>query len=288
MAFAAGLILSQFACGSKAPANLVTNTSSPTTTPNLAANTNTNAQPDVAVPTFDNAQAAFSAGEKYSDKDEVEKSIECYEQAVKLDPDLAEGYFKLGIAYALLEVDDTRIPGDSVPGEKPAKTGKGNVVEPANKSGKAFEQAVKAYKKLLAKNPADDLAQYNLGRAFSKLNKDVDSEKALRQAVKLKPEDAEYQRELGATLSKLAKYDEAIKALKKAESLEPDNSQIEGLLEKAMAGKKRVDFGKLKNDESQNGKDGKTDSNSNANALPRDRREPPRTMGNNEVQIRKP
>ena len=82
------------------------------------------------------------------------------------------------------------------------------------------------------------MAQYNLGRSYSKLNEDEDSEKALRLAVKLKPEDSEYQMELGATLNKLAKYDEAIKALKKAASIDPGNSQIEDLLEKAQAGKK--------------------------------------------------
>jgi len=68
-------------------------------------------------------------------------------------------------------------------------------------------------------------------------------EKALRQAVKLKPEETLYQTELGAILIKLAKYDEAIKALKKAIELDAENSEAAELLEKAQAGKKRIDFG---------------------------------------------
>jgi len=110
-------------------------------------------------------------------------------------------------------------------------------------SEKAFEKAVSAYKKIIAKNAQDDSAFYNLGRSYNKLDEDEDAEKALRQAVKLKPEETLYQTELGAILIKLAKYDEAIKALKKAIELDAENSEAAELLEKAQAGKKRIDFG---------------------------------------------
>ena len=42
---------------------------------------------------------------------------------------------------------------------------------------------------------------------------------------------------------KLAQYDEAVRVLKKALELDPENSEAEELLEKAEAGKKRIDFG---------------------------------------------
>jgi cytochrome c-type biogenesis protein CcmH/NrfG len=110
-------------------------------------------------------------------------------------------------------------------------------------SDKAFANAVKAYEKILAKNPKDDVAQFNIGRSYNKLNEDKDAEKALRQAVKLKPEDSEYLTELGAILVKLAQYQEAVSFLKKAVKLDENNSQAEQLLEKAEAGRKRIDFG---------------------------------------------
>ncbi len=65
----------------------------------------------------------------------------------------------------------------------------------------------------------------------------------MRQAVKLKPEDSEYLTELGAILIKLAQYQEAVTFLKKAVKLDENNSQAEQLLEKAEAGRKRIDFG---------------------------------------------
>ncbi len=110
-------------------------------------------------------------------------------------------------------------------------------------SDKAFENAVKAYKKILAKNPKDDVAQFNIGRSYNKLNEDKEAVKSLRQAVKFKPEDSEYQTELGAILVKLAQYQEAVNVLKKALKLDENNSQAEQLLEKAEAGRKRIDFG---------------------------------------------
>jgi tetratricopeptide (TPR) repeat protein len=310
--FSAVVVCSQYGCGGNPPANNISNLSSPTATPTPKVETNQNAnfananvKQDIPVPTFTDANTAFSEGNKYFDTNETEKSIEAFKQAVKLDPNLAEAYFKLGVSYALLEKENakTTIPGEAEEAAKAAKTAKkgsknskGKFVAPrTTDSEKAFDEAVKAYKKIVAKNPKDDLAQYNLGRAYSKLNEDEDSEKALRLAVKLKPDDSEYQRELGATLNKLAKYDEAIKALKKSASLEPDNSQTEDLLEKAQAGKKRVDFGKAKNEEKnavdkvndKGSSSGKTKDN-NPSTPPKDKREPPRKVENNEVKISKP
>ncbi len=42
---------------------------------------------------------------------------------------------------------------------------------------------------------------------------------------------------------KLAQYEEAVAALKKAVSLDDSNLQAQELLEKAQAGRKRIDFG---------------------------------------------
>lgn len=198
---------------------------------------------ETPLPTFTDAETAFAEGNKLFDGNENEKAAEAFRQAVKLNPDLAEAYFKLGITYSLLENEQkaTENP-DETPTPKPTKKGKKDV-PPPTKANKAFENAVKAYKKILAKNPKDDAAHFNLGRSYNKLNDDKEAEKSLRQAVKLKPEDSLYQIELGAILIKLAQYDEAVSALKKAIKLDETNLQAEELLEKAAAGKKRVDFG---------------------------------------------
>jgi tetratricopeptide (TPR) repeat protein len=210
------------------------------------ANTNVRSS-ETPLPTFTNADEALAEGKKLLDALETEKAVEALFQAVKLNPDLAEAHFNLGIAYSLIEKEEeetaiTQI--EATPTPKPTRKGKKNAAPVRTKnSEKAFDNAVKAYKKIIAKNKLDDAAHFNLGRAYNKLNEDQDAMKALREAVKLKPDDAEYQIEYGVILMKLAQYQEAVAALKKAVSLDDSNLQAQELLEKAEAGRKRIDFG---------------------------------------------
>ena len=209
---------------------------------------NTNVKPaETPLPIFTNADEALAEGKKLLDALETEKAIEALFQAVKLNPDLAEAHFNLGIAYSLIEKEEeetaiTQI--ETTPTPKPTRKGRKNAPPVRTKnSEKAFDNAVKAYKKIIAKNKLDDAAHFNLGRAHNKLNEDQDAMKALREAVKIKPDDPEYQIEYGAILMKLAQYEEAVAALKKAVSLDDSNLQAQELLEKAQAGRKRIDFG---------------------------------------------
>ena len=185
---------------------------------------------------YTDANLALADGNKYLDEGETDKAIDVLNQAVKLNPDLAEAWFKLGIAYALAEMrDEVLVEANEA---EPQPTSKSPA--PKANSEKAFEKAVAAYKKLIDANDQDDVAYYNLGRAYNKLNEDENAAKALKQAVKLKPDDTEYQTELGAILIKLAQYQEAIPPLKKALELDPENIRAMELLEDAEAGRKRV------------------------------------------------
>lgn len=244
-------------------ANTATPAASPTANANSNANANGNtnvnsnsaeAVKDEPVPTFTDAQTALDEGNKYLDKVENDKAIEAFKQATKLNPDLAEAHFKLGIAYSQVENDkeaevNQKIDPDATPTPKlqtKKVQGKLVTVGPETNSEKAFKAAVAAYKKILAKNPKDDVAHFNLGRSYNKLNDDKEAEKSLRQAVRLKPDDSQYNTELGSIMIKLAKYDEALGFLKKALKLDETNSQAEFLIEKAQAGKRREEYGKPK------------------------------------------
>ena len=228
------------------------------------ADVNANVQQNgTANPAFANADEALAEGSRLLDAGETERAIEVLNQAVAMNGDLAEGYFRLGIAYSLVEFRDQVAAEESVeptptpvPGEKKPKEVKSN-------SEIAFEKAVAAYKRLIAANREDHLAYYNMGRSYNKLNEDEDAAKALRQAVELKPDDSEYHTELGSILIKLAKYPEAVGALKKAVELDPNNLEAEELLEKAEAGRKRISFTTLPKDDKKS-----SNSNTNSNSAP--------------------
>lgn len=248
--FLTGVISVQLSCAGKTTVNNASEANTnvqanvePSAETNQSANVKVSNTP---LPQFTDANEAVAEGDKLFDANENEKAIEAYKQAVKLNPDFAEAYFKLGVVYALVESEQEE---PETTAEKPAKTparakkSKKDAPVLETDSDKAFDNAIKAYKKILAKNPKDDLAHFNLGRSYNKLNQDEEAEKALREAVKLQPENAEYQTELGAILVKLAHYEEAVNALKKALKIEENNPQAESLLEKAEAGRKRIDFG---------------------------------------------
>lgn len=203
-------------------------------------NTAADPTPAMSAAEFTDANAALAEGTKLLDMGDTDRAIEVLNRSVELNPDLADAYFQLGIAYALIETRDAAVIEEQVtptptPGEKKQRVATTN-------SEKAFEKAVDAYKKQIEANENDDLAYFNLGRAYNKLNEDEDAARALRQAVRLKPDDTEYQTELGAILIKLAQYREAISPLRKALELDPENSRASDLLDNAEAGRRRIDF----------------------------------------------
>jgi tetratricopeptide (TPR) repeat protein len=219
------------------------------------ANANVDSQNEFAQIT--DANQALQMGSDLLENNQTEKAIEALLRATELNPDLAEAWFKLGIAYGLIEKEqELEAKTDVNATDEPEKPGRSN-------SDKAFKKAIEAYKKILDQNQDDDVAWFNMGRAYNKLNEDQDAAKALRQAVKLKPDDTDYQTELGAILIKLAQYRDAIPPLKKAIELDPENSRAADLLEDAEAGRNRIDYAGPKSNGNSNAN---ANANSNANA----------------------
>src|SRR5262245_41760632 len=109
------------------------------------ANANANATTE-ALPQYADAATALAEGTKFLDEGDINKAIDALDQAVKLDPNLAEAWFKLGIAHALAEKrDETLVSNEETLANKEGKA--------KSNSEKAFEKAVAAYKKLIDANP---------------------------------------------------------------------------------------------------------------------------------------
>ncbi len=214
-----------------------------------AVNVESNATNSVISPIeYSDANTALADGIKALDTGDTERAIEILNRAVELDPDLADAYFRLGIAHALIEFRDQITASESLESTPPPGDSDKKQKQEKSRSEIAFEKAVAAYKKRINTNKEDHAAYYNLGRSYNKLNEDEDAAKALREAVKLNPDDTEYQTELGSILIKLAKYAEAEAALKKAIELDENNLEAVDLLERAEAGRKRVSFTVLPKD----------------------------------------
>ncbi len=225
------------------------------------------------------ANVALAEGDRLLDENQTEQAIQALKQAVKLNPDLPEPHFKLGIAYALLELQYTQ--SGTVDPDNPD-------VKVKSRSQKAFEKAVETYKKWLTAHPNDDTAHFNLARTYYKLDKIDEAEKEFKQAVKIKPDDADYQTELGGLLIKLAEYRDAITALKKAVELDATNERAASLLEDAEAGQKRLDYVSPKNDANKTVSNRAANANANVSLDPESNsNSAPRTPPANTVKTKK-
>ena len=110
-----------------------------------------------------------------------------FQQAVKLDPDLAEAHFRLALGYEAL---DKREDAES-----------------------QYKKAVDAYKKHLEAKPDDAEAHYNLGQTYANLGNYSEAIREYRQATKLKTDDPDIYYDLGVAHTKLAQYDAAAAAV---------------------------------------------------------------------------
>jgi len=220
------------------------------------------------------AQSLVESGREFYRTDQDEKAVEALEEATRLDPELAEAHFRLGLAY------------DAEGKETEAE--------------EAYKKSVEKYKKQFQSNDKDAEGHYNLGQAYAGLHLYSEAIREYRQATRLKPDDSDIYYDLGVALSKLANYDEAATAFSKSLEIDPENYRAEDALEEAREGAKRIRAGKKhqedllkkqkKADESENSNGDSTNSgsagssksnskdNSNSKPKPKPTRKPAATL----------
>jgi tetratricopeptide (TPR) repeat protein len=164
------------------------------------------------------AQSLVEKGKELYKNDQDEQAAQAFEQAVHLQPEMAEAHLRLGMAYAALEKKD--------------------------EAEESYKKALQLYKKQVEADPKDATAYFYLGEAHSFLHHDEDAARAYRQATRLKPDDEEAFYQLGKAEAKLANYDGAAAAFQKALELDPDDSRASDGLEDARAGVQRIREGK--------------------------------------------
>ena len=184
------------------------------------------------------ARALLQDGKEFYRTDEDDKAVEKFLEAIKLDPDLAEAHFRLGLAY------------DAIAKEQEAEA--------------AYKKSIELYKKL-SDEKKDAESHYNMGQAYAGLHLYTEAVREYRLATKLKDDDSDMFYDLGTAQSKLANYDEAVAAFSKSLEIDPENYRAEDALEEAREGVKRIRAGK-KHQEDLLKKNRKEEDKENANA----------------------
>lgn len=164
------------------------------------------------------ARELLEQGKQLYRDDQDEKAVQAFQEAVKLDPDLAEAHFRLGLGYESLAKRE--------------------------ESEAEYKKAVETYKKYLAEHPDDSEAHYNLGQTFAGLGQYSEAIREYRLATKLKEDDADIFYDLGMAYTKLAQYDAAAAAFSKSLEIDPDNYRAQDGLDEAKEGIKRIRTGR--------------------------------------------
>jgi Flp pilus assembly protein TadD len=164
------------------------------------------------------AREQLEKGKELYRNDQDAEAVLAFQEAVRLDPELAEAHFRLGLGYELV--------------------GKREEAE------SEYKKAVEAYKKYLAEHEADSEAHYDLGQTYAGLGQFSDAIREYREATKLKEDDPDIYYDLGVAHTKLAQYDAAAAAFSKSLEIDPDYYRAQDGLDEAKEGIKRIRAGR--------------------------------------------
>ena len=164
------------------------------------------------------ALSLLEKGKQLYREDHDSEAVDAFQQAVKLDPELAEAHFRLALSYEAL--------------------GKSEEAEAQ------YKKAVEAYKKVIEANPDDAEAHYNLGQTYANLSNYSEAIREYRLATKLKDDDPDMYYDLGVAHTKLAQYDAAAAAFSKSLEIDPDYYRAQDALTEAREGIKRIRVGR--------------------------------------------
>jgi len=164
------------------------------------------------------ARGLLDKGKELYLKDQDAEAVLALQEAVRLDPDLAEAHFRLGLGYESL--------------------GKREEAEAE------YKKAVEAYKKYFDENDNDAEAHYALGQTYANLGQYSEAIREYREATKLKEDDPDMFYDLGVAHTKLAQYDAAAAAFSKSLEIDPDYYRAQDGLDEAKEGIKRIRAGR--------------------------------------------
>jgi Flp pilus assembly protein TadD len=166
------------------------------------------------------ARAQLDKGKELYRNDQDTEAVLAFQEAVRLDPDLAEAHFRLGLGYESL--------------------GKREEAEAE------YKKAVEAYKKYFeeSENDKDAEAHYALGQTYANLGQYSEAIRQYKEATKLKEDDPDMFYDLGVAYTKLAQYDAAAAAFSKSLEIDPDYYRAQDGLDNAKEGIKRIRAGR--------------------------------------------
>lgn len=172
----------------------------------------------------DGSQAAFYAnlGEAYRHLGKPEQAVECYQNAVRLQPGLVPAHLKLGMLLrALGRLDEAAAALHAAlqlkAGDEAILSELGHTLAAQNK----LSEAEACFRHVVEADPRSADAPMYLGDCLAKQELLTDSTVHYAKAIELRPDFAAAHNNLGIVLVKLERHDEAVACYRRALELEP-------------------------------------------------------------------
>ncbi len=154
-----------------------------------------------------------------------EAAVAALSEALKLQPNDVKTNFSLGEAYVRAKsLDKAEATYKSLVGLNPegATTYYGKIIQMYDEAGQ-YDKAIEAARKIIEMNPKNELAVFNLGIMFLKLQRTDEAVQAFRDALALKPDYASAQYNIGYSYSLAKRWQESVDGFRKYTELAPDD-----------------------------------------------------------------
>lgn len=163
------------------------------------------------------AKNAYNRGNKAVKLRQFQEAIDAYNQAIELDPAMANAYYGKAIALKYLkQYDESETAYQKAieldPTNSKAYLSLGNLY----RAKEEYNQAIQVYYKALEQDSSLDKAYYEIGYTYSKQKNDAKAAEAFKKAVALNPRYNKALNALGVAYTNIGQYQSAIKVLKQA------------------------------------------------------------------------
>ncbi len=184
-------------------------------------------------------------GNLYTKKRLWQAAINCYRQAIAVNPKYAQAHLNLARVLAKLGkqlefIEQMEIALALKPNIASA-TDRFNFGNALSQQGK-FNLAINHYQQAITLNPHLLPAYYRLGEIFNEQEKHQNAVEIYQKAVKFNPQEADIYYLLGQQLGILKQWNQAVKAYSKVLQLQPRFPQASQKLNHALAEKLRLDL----------------------------------------------
>ncbi len=154
-----------------------------------------------------------------------EAAVAALSEALKLQPNDVKTNFSLADAYVQAKsLDKAEATYKTLVGLNPegATTYYGKIIQMYDEAGQ-YDKAIEAARKIIEINPKNELAVFNLGIMFLKLNRTDEAVQAFRDALALKPDYASAQYNIGYSYSLAKRWKESVEGFQRYAELAPDD-----------------------------------------------------------------